>query len=812
MKPDKTTALLLATFFSFPAVIFPAGRDRVTGRVDNNRRAALKGHVHPMAAPAGDDGPADSSFELPRLSIVLKPSDAQQADLDKLLAGQQDPASPNYHKWLTPDQYADRFGVSRDDMDKIVAWLESQNFTAIEPARARNTISFRGRAADVARAFGTRIHRYRIDGTEHFANATEPTIPAALQGVIRAIHGLHDFKLRSKSVRPEFTSAGGNHYLAPDDIATIFNVRSLYNSGIDGTGQQLVVVGQTQIDLTDIQQFRTYFNLPGNDPQVMLVPNSKDPGVVRGDVDEANLDIEWAGAVARGAKVIYVYSSDVMDAVQYAIDQNVAPVISMSYGLCEAQTSSADAGTLRSWAQQANAQGITWFAASGDSGGADCFGGGSNRASTSLSVDIPASIPEVTGVGGTQLTDGANFWNSANDANHASALSYIPEVAWNDSTTGSLSSSGGGASRFFDKPSWQTAAGVPADSVRDVPDVAMPGSPAHSAYLFYTGGKLGSVGGTSAGAPVFAGIAALLNHYLVSNRLQPAAGLGNMNPRFYSLAAASPGAFHDVTSGNNIVTPCSSRARLCTADPIGYTAGPGYDQVTGLGSVDAYNMITAWHDGGASPQPADAQGPPAITSVANGASFVSRFAPGMVMSVFGSQLAPSVQIAGSVPLPTRLAGVSATVNGIAAGFYYVSPNQLNIEIPYEVTAGPAVLRVDNNGRSASAQFTVSAAAPAIFTDSIGAPVPNTGAVRGEVITLYITGAGAITAAAKPVQNAVVTVGGVPAPVQFIGIPAGLAGVVQINYQVPGGVAMGTQPVVVTIGGVSSNTARLSVTR
>ena len=244
-----------------------------------------------------------------------------------------------------------------------------------------------------------------------------------------------------------------------------------------------MVVGQTQLNLSDIQQFRTYFNLPANDPQVMLVPNTKDPGVVRGDLAEADLDVEWSGAVARNAAILYVYSDDVMDAVQYAIDQNLAPVLSMSYGLCEALTSNADATTMQSWARQANAQGMTWFAASGDSGGADCYDGSARTRTMGLAVDLPAAMPEVTGVGGTQLAESTGtYWNTSGDSNHASALSYIPESAWNDSAlAGSPSATGGGASTFFAKPLWQTGAGVPGDNARDVPDVALPGLPPMSA-------------------------------------------------------------------------------------------------------------------------------------------------------------------------------------------------------------------------------------------------------------------------------------------------------------------------------------------
>jgi subtilase family serine protease len=571
----------------------PAQHNRIAGRIDNSHRMTLRGQVHPLARTGTDEGRAEASFAIPYITLVLRPSDAQQADLDRFLAAQQDKASPDYHRWLTPEEYADRFGVSQDDVEQMKTWLQGQNLNVLSVARARNAITVSGEAASVEQAFGVRIHRFRVDGELHFANTADPTIPAAMQNVVKAIHGLHDFRMKSRAAQPRYNSLTSMaHYLAPDDVATIYNMRSLYNTGIDGTGQKIVVVGQTQVNLSDLQQFRTYFNLPANDPQMLLVPNTRDPGIRRGDMTEADLDLEWAGAIARNATIIYVYTRDVMDSVQYAIDQNLAPVISMSYGMCETVTSRSDAATLESWGKQANAQGITWIAASGDSGGADCFDG-TSRSPAGLAVDLPAALPEVTGVGGTQLSDSAGvFWNSSNDLNHASALSYIPEVAWNDSTLeGSPSASGGGASVYFSKPSWQTGAGVPDDGARDVPDIALPGSPAHDGYLFFTNGRMQIVGGTSAGAPTFAGIASLVNHYL------GAAGLGNMNPRLYSLAGSNSNVFHDITSGDNQVDTCvSTRTRQCTAStPIGFTTGLGYDQVTGLGSMDAYSLATGWN-------------------------------------------------------------------------------------------------------------------------------------------------------------------------------------------------------------------------
>jgi subtilase family serine protease len=211
-------------------------------------------------------------------------------------------------------------------------------------------------------------------------------------------------------------------------------------------------------------------------------------------------------------------------------------------------------------------------------------------------VDLPASVPEVTGVGGTRfLEGGGNFWNTANNASGASALSYIQEAAWNDSTPGNPAASGGGASVRFSKPGWQTGTGVPAGDVRSVPDVALAASAKHDGFLIYTQGGLSVIGGTSAGAPSFAGIAALLNHYLVSSGLQQSPGVGNMNPRLYSLAQNAPDAFHDITNGNNVITvTCSTRTRNCAEGSFGFETGVGYDPVTGLGSVDAYRLVTAW--------------------------------------------------------------------------------------------------------------------------------------------------------------------------------------------------------------------------
>jgi uncharacterized protein (TIGR03437 family) len=919
-------SLLLVVFSSHLA----AQRGRITGPIDNSRRITLASHVNPRALPEFDQGRADPSKVLSYVTLVIQPTATQQAELDQLLADQQDPTSAHYHQWLTPEQFADRFGASQSDLDQAAAWLKQQNLTVLGTARARNWIAFTGTAGQIETAFKTEIHNYRVNGELHFANASNPSIPAALQGLVGAIRGLTDFRMRpapmrKRVVQPNYNNANlcQTHCVGPGDFATIYDLKPLYSSGIDGTGQTIVVVGQTNINVSDIRQFRTFFGLAAKDPTLTLVPGEKDPGIVSTDQDEANLDIEYSGGIAPNANIIFVYSSDVSISAQYAVDQKLAPILSMSYGLCEPLTGLADARSQRAQAQQANAQGMTWLAPSGDTGAVDCYDP-TQRTVYGLSVDTPASIPEVTGVGATTFNEnGGNYWATTNSASNSSALSYIPELAWNESATdGSPLASGGGASSFFTKPSWQTGSGVPADNARDVPDVSVNGSVYHDGYFFYSAGSQGVVGGTSVGVPTFSGVLALISQYLASKGVSTAGGLGNVNPKLYGIAQTNPSAFHDIVSGDNKVDPCPPRVRGCDGTPVGYAAGPGYDQVTGIGSIDGYSLAVAWQQSGSaiakgsvtltlsstdvavpsnssftltatlkatnggtptgtvtfssggttlgtatvsggtatltvtaaqlalgnntisaqySGDSSDSAGSgsitvsvaspstaaPSISGVESAASYAKAYAPGMVVAVFGSNLAAVSEGAQAVPLPATLGGVSVTVNGVTAPLYYVSPGQLNVQIPYATAVNAnATLTVTNNGQTSSSTVRITSAAPGIFTDSTGTAVPSTSAARGSVATLFITGEGAVTPSLatgatpasttavsnlpKPTQATTISVGGVSATIQFIGIPWGLVGVTQINYQIPANAPTGNQQVIVTVGGVASPAATLNV--
>ncbi len=878
-----------------------------------------------------DEGSVASEFSMPSITLLFKQSTEQQKELTKLLEDQQNPASPLFHHWLTPEQYADRFGVSQSDMDALAAWLRSEGLTVTNVARSRSWLLFQGTAEKVSSALGTAIHQYRVDGETHFANRSDPSVPAAFAGVVGGFMGLDDFYPHSHSKRlspsPNYTYPSGTHGLVPDDIATIYNIMPLYQGGINGNGQKIVVTGQTQIQLSDIQTFRARYGLPVMTPQVMLAKGATDPGIVQSELAEADLDIEWAGAVSRNASIIYVYGRSAFQAALDAIDQNLAPVITESYSGCEAQNISLLAN-YRTFAQQANAQGITWVNDTGDPGAAGCDANGSSLAQNGLAVDFPGSMPEVTAVGGTEFSEGSgNYWSNTNSSTFSSALTYIPEIAWNSTAALNLLwASAGGVSSYYSKPVWQTGAGVPNDGMRDVPDVALAASFHHDGYFVSTGGSLVCCyGGTSISTPVFAGIVSLLNQAVSPT------GLGNINPTLYRLAQSGSNVFHDITAGNNIV-PCAAGSPNCTNGTLGYSAGPGYDLVTGLGSVDANNLVHQWNTSVApasavvpfiSPSPVYQQAPdsngqswtytirlteeagvattltgftidgqdytsqivsffgsnalpahgtlqarlgsrnltvpadwnfvfsgidgggkqwtqqltvpfrgfqtgPAVNGVTNGASFQQEYAPGMIMSVFGTQLGSTTQAAATVPLPTNLGGSRAMVNGVRAPFYYVSPTQINVQIPYETAPGSATLNVVNGGVSVNYTFQVAATAPGIFTGQNNAMVPYSSGKRGDTLILFITGEGAVspsvttgtstptgtpvTSLPKPQAQTTMTIGGVPAQIVFAGIPSGLVGVTQINFVVPSTAPLGTQPVVVMVGGVASPAANFTVTQ
>jgi subtilase family serine protease len=610
--------------------------DRIQGPLTGGPKIVLKGNVHGLVKPENDLGRADGSRPMQGVTLAFHPSAAQQKDLDNSLVELGDPSSPNYHKYLTPKQFGERYGMSWNDLNKVIAWLQSEGFTNIKVANSRNEISFDGTVAQVESTFSVEMHHYLVDGVVHLANAGEPLVPAAIAGSVLNVAGLNTFapKPRAK-VHPHFTSyITGNHDITPADFATIYDLNSLG----DGSGQKIAVIGQSSVNASDLNNFRSAAGLSASTITTIAVPSGSTPTRCPTDESESDLDLEWSGGVAKKASIIFVVASlgsgdtcanrsnNIWNALDQAVQGNVAPFVTTSYGFCESGLGSTFANQVEAWAQQAQRQGQTIVAATGDSGAADCEPNPTDPNATSategLAVDVPAASPEVTAAGGTEFSadsptsttnnpPGGNppYWLAAGATTDtvSSALEYIPETSWNDTAIdGSMSASGGGSSTFFTKQSWQSVA---PGSMRSVPDIALSASADHDPYLFCSedgpnntivqtctsgfrtgsGGSLTAVGGTSVVAPTFTAILALINQYLGSPGIAP------VNPTLYAMAASTPTAFHDVTTGNNIV-PCTQGKPNCPAIApfqFGFSAGTGYDQVTGLGSVDAFVLAQA---------------------------------------------------------------------------------------------------------------------------------------------------------------------------------------------------------------------------
>ncbi len=601
--PRRSSSLLLSFSFLTLTILLPflsldasaQARDRITSFIDDDQRLTLRGNVHPLATSQYDAGEVAPGFPMEHMLLTLLPDAAQQNALNQLLDAQHNPESPYYHQWLTPEQYAERFGISDADTAQVVGWLKDHGMEVEEVTTGRRSIIFSGAAAQVESAFHTQIHAYKIGNELHHANATNPEIPAALVQVVGGVVSLHDFHSEPmhNSVQrpaPDFTS-GGSHYLAPADFATIYDLVPLYQQSITGSGQSVAIVARSNIKIADVRQFRTLFGLPANDPQIIV--NGADPGVFSsGEETEADLDVEWSGGVARNATIKIVVSkstnsSDGVDlSAQYIVNHNLAPVMSVSFGLCEASLGSSGNGFLNSLWQQAASQGITVLVSSGDNGAAGFDSPSASSATHGRWVNGLCSTPYGVCVGGTEFNDAANpsfYWSSSNTAGtQSSALSYIPEMAWNESGPGAgLWASGGGASSVYAKPAWQAGTGVPADGRRDVPDVSLSAA-GHDGYLIYQEGGLYVVGGTSAASPAFAGVMALVVQHTAARE-------GNANTVFYSLAskqrAGGASVFHDIIKGNNSVP-----------GQAGFNATVGYDQATGLGSIDFSVLANHWSD------------------------------------------------------------------------------------------------------------------------------------------------------------------------------------------------------------------------
>jgi hypothetical protein len=621
---------------------------RISGEIDNSVRAVIPGSHSPLARPEDDAGWLSQGIRLQGVTLVFGRTAAQEADLQALIAAQQNPASPLYHRWLTPDEFAARFGVADSDIAKVSSWLEQQGFSVDTVSRSKNRIAFSGTVEQVEATFGAQLHYFNVNGNTHFAPSADLSVPAALSSLVQTVGNLSTFRpkphIRSATAAPRFTSSQtGSHFLTPGDIGVIYDINPAYNAGYSGTGQAIAVVGQSEIYTSDIENFQRAAGLTVKDPTLVLVPNSGSAAVSSGDEAESDLDLEWSGAIATGASIYFVYVGNgsnysVWDSIAYAVDTPIVnnntqlvPVISTSYGLCEPAIGSSDYASLNAILEQAAAQGQSVIAAAGDDGSTDCYGTLNGSRGEALAVDFPASSQYVTGMGGTEFPAAdvatsfatTTYWGGATSGGSdviASVLSYIPEVVWNDdSATEGIASGGGGTSIMTLRPAWQSGVtGIASGNYRLVPDISLDASPENAPYLFCSSDSewtgitgscahgfrdsndeyLTAAGGTSFCAPIFSGMLAIINGKLNS------AGQGVINRTLYTLATDSPSyvsntvitspaaIFNNITTGSN---ECSAGSRYCSsAGESEYPATAGYNQASGLGSVNFYNLLMTW--------------------------------------------------------------------------------------------------------------------------------------------------------------------------------------------------------------------------
>ena len=692
---------------------------RIAGKIDETQRTTLRGAVHPLANAANDRGAVPDEMPVSRVHLMLKRSESQETALRQLIAEMHTPGTANYHKWLTPEAFGKQFGPSDEDVAKVTNWLSSHGFsvTAVNPGK--QTIEFSGTAGQMRSAFGTQIHKYAVQGETHFSTANDPQIPAALAPVVGGFVTLNNFRAKShlralgkasydpKTDRavPAWTEGTNNFALSPGDYAVQYDLKPLYTAGINGSGQTIAIINESNINVARANLFRSLFGLPYNPPQVIVDGN--DPGIDGvNNPDgpnyasvEAYLDVEWAGAVAPQATVDLVIGADtelshgLELAAEHAVYSNIAPIMSVSFGYCENGLGNENVFLNSLW-EQAAAQGITVLVSSGDNGSAGCDDDNTQDFATGgQAVSGWASTPYNVAVGGTDFyyssyqnssalaSQLSTYWNTTSSPTTptVSLLQAIPEQPWNDSQFGlnvnnyftlnndtSIAAGSGGASNCalatydssgntasctggYPKPAWQSAAGVPSDGVRDIPDVSLFAANGQNNSYYpicaidgdcepaASGGSINiyGVGGTSASTPSFAGMMALVN--------QKYGRQGQANSVLYPLKKQFPAAFHDVLQGSNTV-PCEyaptvttnciavtgalqvvnssgvtiTEGEIGTGTTADYNAAAGYNLATGLGTIDANQLVTNW--GSVKLAATTTAMTPTSTSIAHGAT------------------------------------------------------------------------------------------------------------------------------------------------------------------------------------------------
>jgi subtilase family serine protease len=741
--------LLSLAAASLPAQITQA--DRVTVQPESTASVRLAGHLPRWANPAADAGPVAAETSL-HLTFVLSRAPQLQAAFTQLLADQQDPASPRYHQWLTPEQVGELYGPTQHDIDALSAWLTSRGLAPSEVSPSRIFLIVNGTASAVSAALSTSFHSFNLNGEPRLSTTEDPALPAAFAAIVQSIDGLSYTPIQpmghgqavsaSSSVAgPRFTN-NGSHYVTPGDFATIFDLNAATNSGFTGVGQRVAIIGRSRVVATDITEFEANTGLAANLPTTIVPGAGPDPGYAGGgDESEATMDVQRVLGTARAAQADLVVlpnsGGGIFTAAQYEVNTLNDPIMNISFGECEASAGSANVKSWDSLFSQAASQGISVLVCSMDSGADTCDADFTTaHASQQLSINSICASSYATCAGGTEFADTANpslYWSSSNSSSRVSALGYIPEGAWNEpGSSGNyvVAAGGGGASIYIAKPSWQTGVGVPADGARDVPDISFPSAEHDAYYGCYALGNGDCASnsfeyfyGTSNAAPAMAGVAALLNQRSGSRQ-------GNLNPTLYRLAAnPANGVFHDTTIATSGVSGCTaSTPSMCnnsTPSPTALTGGlagylltTGYDLVTGWGSIDVDNLLNAL---------APAQASTSMTLTASSLAIYTGNSDTFTASV--SSTTPG----------TPTGSVQFFLNGITLGASVAlsaSGNAVTPAIPFATTATYSITAVYSGdasfagAKSSTLSLTVSnpgfsiAAAPSALSLSAGAATGN----------------------------------------------------------------------------------------
>jgi subtilase family serine protease len=893
-------SVVLTSFFTLAVPTVQAqnsGPVLIHQNVDDSKLVVLSGNLRPEASKKNDRGAVPDSYRMEHMMLQLRRSAEQEVQLQKLIDELHDSSSPLFHQWLTAREYGEQFGLAQQDLDTISRWLESRGFTVNAVYENRLLIDFSGTADKVRNAFHTEIHRLNVSGVEHIANMSEPRIPAALAEAVVGVVSLHDFSphtMYKAKVDYTFTSGGNTYYaVVPADLGTIYNLNPLFKAGLSGQGQTIALIEDSNVYSTsDWSTFRSVFGLSsysgGSLTQVHPARskgsnNCTDPGATTDD-GEATLDVEYASAAAPSAAIELASCADTsttfggLIALQNLLNAKAAPpaVMSMSYGECEASNGATMNAAFSAAYQQAVTEGVSMFVSSGDSGAASCSAGYPNWAVSGVGVSGFASTPYNVAVGGTDFGDtyaGTNtsYWSSTNNSYYGSALSYVPEIPWNDTcasqliaqfygygqtygdsgfcysaegmnfwkdgggtsagsggpsgcSTGQAAQPGivGGTCAGAPKPSWQSLVGVPSDGVRDLPDVSLFAAngvwthyfpfcitdPSYGYTCSGTPDTWAGGGGTSFASPIMAGIQALVNQKTGERQ-------GNPNPTYYKLAGSEYGAsgdsscdstlgktasssctFYDVTLGD-IDLPCQgyncywpNAAESTPVDPTvgvlstsnngyqpAFAATTGWDFATGIGSVNAANLVNNW-PGSASF--ALASSPSAISILQGVGSSSSTI-----------NITPANGFSGSVKLTaTGLPkGVSVSFNENPA----TSSSVITFKAGKKATTGTATVTIKGKSGSLSATTTITLTVNPLGNFTLTAS-PN-------ALTVAQDGSGTSTITIEPTdgfdQNVSLAASGLPSGVTASFTPNPATSTTTLGLSVSGSTALGKSKITVT---------------